>query len=230
MIGDIHGHKKRFLAALDSVRFNPTRDRLFSVGDLVDYGEQSLFILDYLKEEWFFAIRGNHEEMIINRFESPIAKPPYMNGVQTQHEATKEHQANGGKWFDKLKHDSAREDIYRALRRLPYAITLETKNGPVGLVHAEVPEQFHSWGVFLDNLETDSSVRKEAIWSRLAIMDVYDPCDERMLAPDECESRTLDGVSATFHGHTRTPIPVTCGNQNWIDTGEMSDALTILEV
>ncbi|MCA4078770.1 metallophosphoesterase, partial [Pseudomonas kurunegalensis] len=41
-VGDIHGHFTRLQAALDSAGFDPAIDRLFSVGDLVDRGPDSL--------------------------------------------------------------------------------------------------------------------------------------------------------------------------------------------
>lgn len=63
--GDVHGHFSRLAAALDAVAFDPVRDRLFSVGDLVDRGPESDHALDWLARPWFYAVSGNHEDMAI---------------------------------------------------------------------------------------------------------------------------------------------------------------------
>ena len=41
VVGDVHGMFDRVAQALTKVQFNPSRDRLFSVGDLIDRGPQS---------------------------------------------------------------------------------------------------------------------------------------------------------------------------------------------
>jgi serine/threonine protein phosphatase 1 len=232
VIGDIHAHKKRFLRALESVDFDKSKDRLFCVGDLVDRGKYPLFILDCLREGWLFAVRGNHEQMIIDRFENPIAKPPYMSSVKTQHEAAECHRGNGGKWFDKLL-ESAQENIYNAVSALPFAITLETESGQVGIVHAEVPEEFDDWLSFLEKLDESASVRNEAIWNRLAIESNFNVETQlywREFSPEfEDAPRFIDGINAVVHGHTPVKEVIQCGNQFWIDTGYISNELTILE-
>jgi len=231
VIGDIHARKKSFFQALESVNFDFEKDRLFSLGDLIDRGKSPLVILYHLREDWFYAIRGNHEQMILNRFEFPLAKPPYMTGVQTRFEVAELHEKhNGGEWFGKLK-ESAQQTIYQMLVKLPYAITLETEFGTVGLVHAEVPERFNEWNEFLEDLENDASTRKEAIWNRLAIESVYHSSRTRYWDEQfQDEPRFIDGIDVTVHGHTMVHEPVVCGNQVWIDTGYATDQLTILQV
>ncbi len=39
--GDVHGCYDKLQEALDEIGFDPTKDRLFIVGDLVDRGPQS---------------------------------------------------------------------------------------------------------------------------------------------------------------------------------------------
>lgn len=228
LVGDIHGNKEAFLKALESVSFDKTKDRLFSVGDLIDRGEDSLFILEQLKEKWFYAIRGNHEQMLIDRFELPPISPAWVK-IKTASDAEKSHNANGGKWFDRLSSDAERQNIYKTLSALPYVIMIETEDGDVGLVHAEVPERYDNWNVFIDELEESSSVREDALWNRYAIMDVYDPCSYEYFDVTE-PPRFIDGVFATIHGHTPSQEPIIWGNQLWIDTAYLSGELTIIEV
>src|SRR3546814_19392841 len=64
-VGDIHGHFSRLQALLDAVEFDPSKDRLFSVGDLVDRGPECEQALDWLARPWFHAVQGNHEDIAI---------------------------------------------------------------------------------------------------------------------------------------------------------------------
>jgi len=65
VVGDIHGHIDLFHEELSREGFDPIKDRVFSVGDLIDRGPDSLACLDLLNEPWFHAVRGNHEQMMI---------------------------------------------------------------------------------------------------------------------------------------------------------------------
>ena len=53
-VGDIQGCFEPFLSLMKQVKFNPDKDRLWSVGDLVNRGPQSLDVL-----RWFFDHRDN---------------------------------------------------------------------------------------------------------------------------------------------------------------------------
>ena len=48
IVGDIHGCFGRLANALTLIDFDPARDRLFSVGDLVDRGPDSRQVTDWL--------------------------------------------------------------------------------------------------------------------------------------------------------------------------------------
>jgi serine/threonine protein phosphatase 1 len=227
IVGDIHANIKRLRTALESVDFDESQDRLFSIGDLIDRGSNNLTILKMLYEKpWFYAIRGNHEQMLIDRFELPRISPGLAQ-AKTRFDAEYLHQHNGGRWFDNLRSSLAKQRIYQNLSALPYAITLETEYGDIGLVHAEVPEICNSWEGFLERLEDDKRVRHECIWNRDAIMDVFDPYAGDYFV--EQYERVVEGILATIHGHTPVKKPIVCGNQVWIDTGHKTGRLTIVE-
>lgn len=152
-VGDIHGHFTRLQAALDAAGFDPMADRLFSVGDLVDRGPDSQDVDEWiLRRPWFHAIRGNHEEMVIER--SDI------------------HFMNGGAWFYGLSH--VEQDCYAAiLADLPLVIEVETAAGIVGLVHADCPRR--EWSSMVQALENGGAegdhVAAMCQWSRKRISD-----------------------------------------------------------
>ena len=66
VVGDVHGAFAVVERALKSLRFAPERDRLFSVGDLIDRGPRSADALDWLQEGRILAVRGNHEQWMVN--------------------------------------------------------------------------------------------------------------------------------------------------------------------
>src|SRR3546814_1363745 len=61
IVGDLHGCLDLLQVELARIAFDPTRDRLFSVGDLTDRGPDSMGCLRLLREPWFYAVHGNHE-------------------------------------------------------------------------------------------------------------------------------------------------------------------------
>lgn len=65
VVGDIHGSFSALEKLLFKIGFDKKKDRLFSVGDLVDRGNESYKSLEYLSYPWFYAISGNHEQIII---------------------------------------------------------------------------------------------------------------------------------------------------------------------
>lgn len=65
VVGDLHGHRGLFEQALEQLDFDPSRDRVLSVGDLINRGPQSLATLSLIEQPWFHAVLGNHELMLL---------------------------------------------------------------------------------------------------------------------------------------------------------------------
>lgn len=116
--GDIHGCFRTLENALRRVEFDPARDRLFSVGDLVNRGPNSLDALDWLRTGRINAVRGNHEAMVTRTLEA-----------RQHHFFTP--------WARDLDDGECNEWI-TALCKLPLAIEVDTAHGPIGIVHAGV--------------------------------------------------------------------------------------------
>lgn len=66
VVGDLHGHRSLFERVLERMNFDPARDRVLSVGDLIDRGPESLDTLALIEQPWFHAVLGNHELMLLN--------------------------------------------------------------------------------------------------------------------------------------------------------------------
>lgn len=190
IVGDIHGCFDRLRAHLDQLAFAPDKDRLFSVGDLVDRGPQSEQALEWLAAPWFHAVRGNHEQMAIDHVAGFSDARTYVG--------------NGGGWF--LALTRAEQHLFAdAFGALPIAITLDTAAGPVGIVHAECPA--HHWDALLDALESREAeqVGMLCMWSRDRVTSGF--------------TDDVAGVRAVVVGHTPMQQWTSLGNVIYIDTG-----------
>lgn len=206
-VGDIHGMYHLLESALTEARFDPERDRLISVGDLVDRGPDSARTLHYLAQSWFYAIRGNHEDMLIRCYEDP------QDDANTQMWLN-----NGGHWW--LEQDqSLRRQMYEAVVVLPLAIELKTEAGAVGIVHADIPPGL-DWQGFISRIETgDEHTEQTALWSRTRAR-------LHQIAGD------VPGVTRIYCGHNIVDKPLMAGNVCYIDTGAYlsSGALTLINL
>lgn len=156
-VGDIHGCFTALQKALDHINFNPAKDRLFSVGDLVDRGPESHQVLDWLNRPWFHAICGNHDFMI---WRSALGNPyPKVNYLE-----------HGGGWLNELDQDTQRR-VGERLVALPLAIEVETPEGLVGLVHADCP--YDDWQE-MQNHPLSESAADCCLWSRERYQRSYD--------------------------------------------------------
>lgn len=190
IVADLHGMIDMLERALFSVNFNPDNgDRLFSVGDLVDRGPLSHSVLDLVDKPWFHAVRGNHEQMLIDYYTKQLDAAMYVR--------------NGGAWYFDLS-EQHKADFYRHFSALPYAIEIEGADFKVGIVHAGCPVP--DWAEFCDRLEDgDEAVMEAALWSRNRVRDR----DQSIVA----------GIELIVCGHTVVEIPLNLGNHLFIDTG-----------
>ncbi len=96
VVGDLHGCLDLLLRLLNEVGFDQSCDRLFSVGDLIDRGPDSLGCLHLLKHPWFYAVQGNHENMLLNFF-LPYLQHNRIDNLDDVNET--DFLWNGGDWI-----------------------------------------------------------------------------------------------------------------------------------
>jgi serine/threonine protein phosphatase 1 len=190
VVGDIHGCFIRLQEHLNRLRFNPERDRLFSTGDLVDRGPESHFATDWLSCPWFHPVIGNHELMACAYHTGQMDRTVYAQ--------------NGGGWFIGMTPEE-RSIYVSAFECLPTAIEVETTEGLVGIVHADVPTP--GWAAMRDSLmgENAEAFLTLCTWSRTRINSGL---------PDK-----VADVLAVIVGHTPVERFTSLGNVLFIDTG-----------
>jgi len=68
-VGDIHGFLSIFHEGLTALKFDPDKDRVFCVGDLIDRGPDSLECLRLVCQPWLHAVIGNHKLLLIEHLQ-----------------------------------------------------------------------------------------------------------------------------------------------------------------
>ena len=125
-VGDVHGCFSELLRELEQRAFDPTRDRLFACGDLIDRGPQSLACLRLIQEDWFYSVLGNHEEMLVAVLTSDEATAPFARRL---------HEQNGGDWARELSAEE-RNECLRLIESLPHCRTVPFGGKTLGVIHA----------------------------------------------------------------------------------------------
>jgi serine/threonine protein phosphatase 1 len=197
IVGDLHGTFDLLDAAMDAIGFDAAKDRLFSVGDLVDRGPDSPKVTHFLAQPWVYAVRGNHEDMFLEIYAE--SDTPHESLVRA---ATANY---GMHWWWRLPQDE-RLACIAAFRRLPLVMEVQTKRGIIGILHAEVPQGM-GWATFIASIEGgDRKVVQQALRGR-----------SRVLQGDNHIG--VDGVERIFVGHTPLETATQRGNIYHLDTG-----------
>lgn len=146
VVGDIHGCLDQLMAGLDYIGFND-KDRLFSVGDLIDRGPKNLEVLRmFLDTQNFFFVEGNHEDMMkCSHGDRATADADGTFTMWLQ---------NGGAWaldyYNKGEEAEAFLEYDALVKRtydIPVAITVKNQEGRAafhvmhaGILHAETKQ------------------------------------------------------------------------------------------
>lgn len=169
--GDLHGCYQALIGALKQQGFDPSRDRLLSVGDLIDRGPDSAKVLKLTAKPWFHAVLGNHEWMALTALKQGQSQTEFW-------------QANGGDWWAKVN-EFEQQQLFSLFQQLPLALevpltgsgsgngdedeseerrppkTTFIQNECLGILHAEVPSV--DWSG-IQHWSTEQ--RYHALWSR----------------------------------------------------------------
>lgn len=72
VMSDIHGRLRELKEMLVKIKFNPKEDRLYLLGDYVDWGEESIEVIKFLIEnkEGITCLMGNHDLMMLETIQA----------------------------------------------------------------------------------------------------------------------------------------------------------------
>ena len=177
VVGDVHGCIRTLEQLLVRVGFEPGQDHLFSVGDLIDRGPNSLDAIDWLVHGRIHtATMGNHENALIG----------FLMGRSTAvYEPWWRNLADRPRWIE-------------AMGSMPLAITIETAHGDVGVIHAG--PVYRNWTRTVEDL---ARRRAEAI--ETALLGGYEGAGATWRGKRGTEVRGVRAI-VTGHHITETPV------------------------
>jgi serine/threonine protein phosphatase 1 len=175
VVGDLHGCVDALRYLLREIEFDSTRDRLFSVGDLIDRGARSEEALALLDKPWFYPVLGNHEEALCLAAEGGMRRS-WWYGI-------------GGEWAETLS-DETLMQYARRLRTLPLARVVGEGARRFNVVHAEFfgDDAKLDAGVFTDG------VRQQMLWGRELAFGNADPARQQGLSLTYCGHTPMANV------------------------------------
>jgi len=210
VVGDIHGEFDMVKNALHIVEFDPIKDRLFCTGDLIDRGEDSVDVLEFLDQPFVYSVIGDHD------FHFASKKIKDLRDISQQLDGI------GLYWVNRIS-DQEILKIQNRFKQLPYVIEIQTRFGLIGIVHADVPKGM-TWLDF-----------KEGIQSMDAETSIT--CLEGRDRSSSGDCSGVSGIFRLFAGHTvHWDGPRRLGNVFLIDTGAVhrrqnnKGSLTILNI
>lgn len=198
VIGDVHGAFDTVWEAMKQAGFDRRRDRLFSVGDLIDRGPGSHRAGAFLDQPYVHAIPGNHEVDLLELHLEDEDPTPTLNALAAMN-------YNGMGWLARVSW-TQRAQLLQRFAALPLVIEIETERGRVGLVHGEVPRGM-DWPTFIAGVERgDEAIVASCLKGR-----------QRIQSED---LNGVEGIDRIFCGHTpRFGGAQRLGNVYFIDTG-----------
>lgn len=232
VVGDLHGCFAQLRTELEARHFDPQRDRLFAVGDLVDRGPQSDSVLETVEQYGIKSVKGNHEDVIV-RWHAGEEQALSLLG-------------NGADWLlDRADERDWVKAIAAYMASLPYLIEIETEHGLVGIVHADSPVS--DWNRLVADIErerADGKTRRKAIWSRTrwkaqqphpspsrnTLRSLLDKARHSVRGEAHVVGR-IENVTAVIVGHTPVSAVTAKDNVINIDTGAVyGGKLTIMDL
>lgn len=206
IVGDIHGRYDLFMRLLEKANYDPARDIVYSVGDLIDRGPDSVKVVDFFLQERCYAVKGNHEHMM-------LTSEWYETWVD-----------NGGMQClgDLKRHGRNVEWLKSVIRPMPWVIDVgeDDEEHAFRVVHAEMPagwseEYFQNMLNTAINGEDPGFAR--LIWSRRLVHAAIE--NLMRMRPGNYEipfdpNRTRN----VFVGHTPINNIIFCGDTWFLDT------------
>jgi serine/threonine protein phosphatase 1 len=224
VVGDLHGCYDLLQRVLGEVGFDTTRDRLFSVGDLIDRGPDSLKCLELLAVPWFYAVKGNHEDMMLEFFQS-YRRDGHLDDLKDIRGTR--FLWYGGNWVEHY----FQADKHRMSSDFDRGLAL-AENMPMILIVGEGENRFHI--IHADLIRRGSKTAETAVWLDSDIdqwfaedtvpASVEDGLlySRSLMSSDRVRqgnARFQPGLSPTFCGHTYASRPRQALSHICLDTG-----------
>lgn len=213
VVGDLHGHGHLLEEQLRRLSFDPSCDRVLSVGDLVDRGPASLETLSLIREPWFHAVLGNHELMLLH----------FLRCYDSRRFARKSWAARQGSWVaDALtRHSKRMERLRLALMALPLVLQVD-HDRPYQVMHADIDPRQPPQPASAEDASVPVNEAEDMACSRANLASLNRgssrllPFDGRMVRLSACQ---LGPLPLTYVGHSPLPEITLHRSHVYIDQG-----------
>jgi len=216
IVGDIHGCYEELMWLLKKVKFDKKADRLISVGDLADRGPFSEKCMQLIKKPWFYAVRGNHEQLMIDWYHCRMGNDNSEQGLW---------EINGGAWGVQCHEAGKLKSLVKLAEELPVAIVVgRGTRDRYNVLHAEwlgndaeldtlkQPQPFTQWTNFSNAERNEEYEQQNKIIRMLWGRSLYNFASN---------GHTFEGrgLSTTFVGHSIVPEVSHHAQHVFLDTG-----------
>lgn len=75
---DIHGQYEAFDMLLQKISYNPEKDMMIVLGDMIDRGPDSASVVERVIQEKMIAIKGNHEQFLLDYIDDNLSSSTYF--------------------------------------------------------------------------------------------------------------------------------------------------------
>lgn len=144
VVGDVGGAFDLVFQAMRDAAFEPSRDRLLSVGHLLASASSLTSCIQFLRAPSVFAVRSNNEQDLLDLFADG---PPDDESVA----ALASMGFYGMEWLATAGQNQ-RAQLVGAMRMLPLAISIGDRGACTGYVHGGLPHA-GGWRDFLAGLQ-----------------------------------------------------------------------------
>ncbi len=102
VIGDVHGHYDGLMHLMDAIAPTPD-DEVYFLGDLIDRGAKSAQVLDFVQQNGYVSLLGNHEQMLLEAFpEGKVSTPALQAWLYSGGQSTVSSYEKPEQLLDKL--------------------------------------------------------------------------------------------------------------------------------
>lgn len=206
IVGDIHGRYEQLLRLLDRANYDPAKDIVYTVGDMIDRGPDSVKVLEFFQRERCYTIKGNHELMCLDSdWYDTWVKNGGIECMDSVYAIGQDHE-----W------------LKDQIRNLPWVIEVgeDGEEGAFRIIHAEHPAGWPD--AFLrktlnEALNHSDPTFAHTVWSRKLVQAAAANVANMRPAGYGIEFHP-ERYRVNFCGHTPVNRALRCGDTWFLDT------------
>ena len=198
-VSDLHGHFDELMTMLEVIEFDPEKDRLFILGDVIDRGPQSAELLWWLMKEApqsVHCLLGNHEDMLWAAVDAIVLWS--TDNITLRRDDSWSY--NGG--FETLRqirsfnkyYPEWETEIVEWIENLPLCYDLDINGKRFILIHAALQEQ----------IQYPDDMCVEGIQETIEI--------EEWPVPQRSQAMLWNRISWLYDKYTEWPFDIVCGH------------------